>query len=113
MTETTLEEKASRPADNDNAEAIVVVADTSVGGDTTPKEGKRDADKDNPESIELADKGLEMGHEPTDKEGARPIDANNSDPMVKVEGIDDTEEAKVVFEQAIPDVQLSEDIKHT
>ena len=111
MTETSLEEKASRPADKDNAEAIVAVADTSVGGDTTSKEGKRDADKDNPESIELADKSLEMGHEPTDKEGARPIDANNSDPMVKVEGIDDTKEAKVVFEQAIPDVQLSEDIK--
>ena len=111
MTETSLEEKASRPADNDNAESIVNVADTSIGDDTTPKEGKREADKDNSESINVADSSLEMGDEPTDKEGKRPIDADNADSMVKVEGIDDTEEAKIVFEQAIPDVQLSEDIK--
>lgn len=110
MTATSLEEKASRPADNDNAEAIVAVADTSLGGDTTPKEGKRDADKDNAEPIEMADASLEMGHEPTDKEGKRPIDADNADPL-KTESIDDTEEAKIVFEQATPDVQLSEDIK--
>lgn len=111
MTETSLEEKASRPADKDNAEAIVTVADTSLGSDTTPKEGKRDADKDNPDDIKMADTSLELGHEPTGKSGKRPIDADNADPMVKVEGIDDTKEAKIVFEQAIPDVQLSEDIK--
>lgn len=110
MTDTSLEEKASRPADKDNAEAIVTVADTSLGGDTTPKEGKRDADKDNAEPIEMADASLEMGHEPTDKEGKRPIDADNADPL-KTESIDDTEEAKIVFEQATPDVKLSEDIK--
>jgi hypothetical protein len=111
MTDTSLEEKASRPADNDNPESIVVVADTSLGGDTTAKEGKRDVDNDNPESIEMANTSLEMGHEPTDKEGKRPIDKDNADPMIKVEGIDDTKEAKIVFEQATPDVQLSEDIK--
>lgn len=110
MTDTSLEEKASRPADNDNAEPIAVVADTSLGGDTAPKEGKRDADKDNAEPIEVVDDSLEMGHEPTDKEGKRPIDADNADPL-KTESIDDTTEAKIVFEQATPDVQLSEDIK--
>lgn len=112
MTDVTIEEKASRPADNDNPDAIVVVPDTSLGGDTTPKEGKREIDNDNSEPIKLADTSLEMGHEPTAKEGKREIDNDNSDEIkVKKESIDDTEEAKVVFEQAIPDVQLSEDIK--
>lgn len=104
---------AKRPADKDNAEGIALVADTSLGKEPTDKEGKREIDKDNADSMSVADTSVDMGHETKDKEGKRPADKDNADakPKMKVEGIDDTEEAKVVFEQEEVSVKLSEDIK--
>lgn len=112
MTDKSLEEKASRPADKDNAEPMNMAMDNTADNDTTPKEGKRDADKDNPESINMADTSLDLGAEETkSKSGKRPADKDNPLPMVKAHGVDDMAEAKIVFEQATPEVALSEDIK--
>jgi hypothetical protein len=117
MTDKTLEldeasKTGARPIDNDNADPIVKVADTSLGSEPTSKEGKRDIDNDNADVTPHIDAQAE-GHEPTDKQGKRTIDNDNADPMPKLkEGeIDDTEEAKIVLEQETPSVELSEDIK--
>lgn len=105
----------NQPKPNQKAkDSIESVVDNTGGSDTTDKEGKRDIDSDNAEPTPNTGKS-DGGHDTTDKEGKRDIDADNAEPMpnpkLKEAEIDDTVEAKIVFEQEATTVTLSEDIK--